>query len=161
MYLPAGAAWLKQRGAWKPNWTNLVDQYIASDVPSGCFGRREYSKDYIPTEEAAQRAHRGIWDGTFQYPADWRKAEKAKGSNSAEVQGLPRAIPPPDIAVPYIPPPSPPQAQGSPTAAAQPGSCGPTAPIKGNISAKGERIYHLPGRFVPHNCKQAHVCCMM
>ncbi|KAF5834922.1 high light-induced nuclease [Dunaliella salina] len=106
---------------------------------------REYSKDYIPTEEAAQRAHRGIWDGTFQYPADWRKAEKAKGSNSAEVQGLPRAIPPPDIAVPYIPPPSPPQAQGSPTAAAQPGSCGPTAPIKGNISAKGERIYHLPG----------------
>mmetsp|Transcript_29004 Transcript_29004/g.78103 ORF Transcript_29004/g.78103 Transcript_29004/m.78103 type:complete len:318 (-) Transcript_29004:488-1441(-) len=106
---------------------------------------REYSKDYIPTEEAAQRAHKGIWDGTFQYPADWRKAERAKGSNSAEVQGLPRAIPPPmDVAVPYIPPPFPPQAKGSPTAA-QPNPCGSATPIKGNISSKGERIYHVPG----------------
>ena len=35
---------------------------------------RRYSKAYIPQEEAAKIAHRGLWAGTFAMPWDWRRA---------------------------------------------------------------------------------------
>jgi len=86
-------------------WVTRVLHARAAHCP-----RREYSKAYIAAEDAAHAARKGIWDGTFQYPADWRKAERAKGSNSKEVQGLPRAFPAPmDMPAAYVPPPPPPQ----------------------------------------------------
>lgn len=37
---------------------------------------RSYSKIYVPAEEAAKAAGRGLWAGEFQMPGDWRKARK-------------------------------------------------------------------------------------
>ncbi len=34
---------------------------------------RRYSKAYIPAEEAARNARKGLWAGTFDAPWDWRK----------------------------------------------------------------------------------------
>lgn len=34
---------------------------------------RHYSKDYVPQEEAARAAKRGIWSGSFTPPADYRR----------------------------------------------------------------------------------------
>ena len=34
---------------------------------------RQYSKAFIPQEEDARRARRGIWQGSFQMPADYRR----------------------------------------------------------------------------------------
>jgi hypothetical protein len=73
---------------------------------------REYSKDYIAEEAAAQTARRGIWAGTFQMPWDWRAAQRT-GKNEA----------------------------GSASRPTLASGCR----IKGNISPKGDRIYHLPG----------------
>ena len=33
---------------------------------------RSYSKIYVPAEEAAKAAGRGLWAGEFQMPSDWR-----------------------------------------------------------------------------------------
>ena len=33
---------------------------------------RKYSLDYVPDEQAARAAHRGLWAGEFQNPADFR-----------------------------------------------------------------------------------------
>lgn len=76
---------------------------------------RRYSTDYAAAEDAAKTAGRGIWAGAFAAPGDWRKGERAMTMGLAAATG--------------------------PAAAAQPGAC----QIKGNISAKGEKIYHLPG----------------
>ncbi|KAL6757559.1 hypothetical protein V8C86DRAFT_2622388 [Haematococcus lacustris] len=163
---------------------------------------REYGKDYIPVEEGAKAAKKGVWAGAFQYPATWRKEAKSG------VQQPPLLVPPPSA--PAAPPPgvpqpiplTPPAAPGNdsfsfslaaaaaaaaatggvPLAAALPNLpslppglplplpnqgivlsapsaaspaaiipapplfCGPgVKPVKGNISGKGEKIYHLPG----------------
>jgi endonuclease YncB( thermonuclease family) len=34
---------------------------------------RQYSKDYIPQEEAARAAKRGIWSGSFTPPSEYRR----------------------------------------------------------------------------------------
>ncbi|MEW5312535.1 MAG: hypothetical protein WDW38_004164 [Sanguina aurantia] len=45
---------------------------------------RQYSNEYIPLEEAARAARKGIWQGSFQVPAEWRKQSKASpGSSTA------------------------------------------------------------------------------
>jgi endonuclease YncB( thermonuclease family) len=35
---------------------------------------RRYSKAYVPDEDAAREAGRGIWRGTFEAPWDWRRS---------------------------------------------------------------------------------------
>lgn len=70
---------------------------------------RQYSKAYVPDEEVAKAGRKGIWAGSFQSPAEYRRAKR---------EGVP--------------------ARASANVA---GECR----IKGNISSKGERIYHLPG----------------
>jgi endonuclease YncB( thermonuclease family) len=35
-----------------------------------------YSLDYVPDEDAARAAKRGIWAGTFQHPADFRRERR-------------------------------------------------------------------------------------
>lgn len=37
---------------------------------------RKYSTDYIPNEQVARKARRGIWRGSFEYPWNWREANR-------------------------------------------------------------------------------------
>lgn len=37
---------------------------------------RHYSTQYVPEEDQARKARRGIWSSEFENPADWRKANK-------------------------------------------------------------------------------------
>ena len=38
---------------------------------------RRYSRDYVSHEQAAESAERGIWQGEFIAPWDWRRGERA------------------------------------------------------------------------------------
>lgn len=78
---------------------------------------RQYGTDYVPQENEAKRAKRGIWAGTFTPPWDWRKGSREESTSTAS----------------------------APAAPAKPTAGGTDCRIKGNISAKGERIYHVPG----------------
>ncbi|KAB1069280.1 thermonuclease family protein [Methylobacterium planeticum] len=80
---------------------------------------RRYSQDYVQAEGEARTRKRGIWAGTFDPPSDWRRAKRAGGLETR-----------PEM--PKVPEPAP---------AAPPASC----KIKGNINAKGNKIYHEPG----------------
>ena len=83
---------------------------------------RQYSKDYVPDEDAARAAKVGIWASQFEAPWDWRK-HKGKGQAASYVD---------------IP------ARKSDTAPVNTSTRGVCA-IKGNINGKGEKIYHVPG----------------
>ena len=72
---------------------------------------RRYSTAYVAQEEAAKAAKRGIWQGAFTPPWDWRRGDRI-GPEGETVKAEHKA-----------------------------GACD----IKGNISRKGDRIYHLPG----------------
>lgn len=72
---------------------------------------------YAPQEARARNAKLGIWQGEFQKPWEWRAA--SGGETTAT-----EAAPSPSVSLL--------------------GSTG--CKIKGNISSKGERIYHLPGQ---------------
>ncbi len=67
---------------------------------------RQYSADYIRQEVTASASKRGIWQGDFVAPWDWRRGKRLEA-----------------------------------TEAQPPATC----LIKGNISRRGERIYHIPG----------------
>lgn len=72
---------------------------------------------YAPQEARARTAKLGVWRGEFQKPWEWRAA--SGGETTAT-----EAAPSPSVSLL--------------------GSTG--CKIKGNISSKGERIYHLPGQ---------------
>lgn len=77
-----------------------------------------YSNGGFATQQMeAQKARRGIWQGEFQKPWEWRAAQRVAPSAPAAAQ--------------------------SPSFTFL-GASG--CNIKGNISAKGERIYHVPGQ---------------
>ncbi|WP_342633933.1 thermonuclease family protein [Microvirga calopogonii] len=78
---------------------------------------RQYSTEYVPQEDAARKAKRGLWAGSFTPPWDWRRGER----------GPSKAEPAPQVS------------------SSRPQSTSSDCRIKGNISAKGEKIYHLPG----------------
>ncbi len=79
---------------------------------------RQYSTAYVMEEAAAQAARRGLWQGTFVLPWDYRAGERlAREGRATSVD-----------------------ASTSVEAAGASGSC----LIKGNISESGH-IYHLPG----------------
>lgn len=67
----------------------------------------------------AEAAKVGIWSGSFMLPWNWR-AQQAKQTASEQSAGQPTTI----------------QPSRQKSAACQ---------IKGNVSSKGERIYHVPG----------------
>jgi len=46
---------------------------------------RRYSKEYVEAENAARTARRGIWDGEFQLPWEWRRAERSKSTDPVAV----------------------------------------------------------------------------
>jgi endonuclease YncB( thermonuclease family) len=80
---------------------------------------QRYSHDYVPAEANARASKRGLWAGTFDPPSDWRRAKRAGGVETRPEMGKP------------------------PVAAAAPAQA--ACAIKGNISRKGDKIYHLPG----------------
>ena len=83
---------------------------------------RRYSNDYVDEENEARSAKRGLWASEFARPWDWRRENREE----SPPQSLsPRAAP---------------NSGGSP---AQPPKAG--CLIKGNISQRGDRIYHVPG----------------
>ncbi|MHC2089494.1 thermonuclease family protein [Methylobacterium sp. CM6244] len=86
---------------------------------------RRYSEDYVPAEDTAKAGKLGIWAGSFTAPGDWRKGERAMTMGFAAPGG-------PDGPRPSPAPPKP---------AIQAGGC----VIKGNISQKGEKVFHVPG----------------
>jgi endonuclease YncB( thermonuclease family) len=43
---------------------------------------RRYSRDYVPEEQAARRHDRGIWNGEFVPPWDWRRGERVRSSGA-------------------------------------------------------------------------------
>jgi len=77
---------------------------------------RSYSQDYVRHEADARQAKRGVWAGAFDYPWDWRRGNRQHDAKPAPAK--------PSTAVQTV------------TA----GNC----QIKGNITAKGEKVYHTP-----------------
>ena len=78
-----------------------------------------YSKGaFAALEASARQAQRGVWQGEFQKPWDWRAAQRDHTAPSEAIQS-------PSFAI-----------------VGQSASCN----VKGNISRKGERIYHVPGQ---------------
>jgi endonuclease YncB( thermonuclease family) len=75
---------------------------------------RRYGNDYVDEEDQARAARRGVWAGEFTRPEDYRRDEQ-RGTSARQGDG---------------------GAQSSPRC----DGCY----IKGNISADGERIYHVP-----------------
>jgi hypothetical protein len=86
-----------------------------------------YSKEYVPDEEAARAAGRGLWSGAFIAPWDWRHRNRQTvvlGATSVPVSAQTELLAPA-------------------SAAAAPS---PQCIIKGNVNRKGERIYFRPGQ---------------
>lgn len=81
---------------------------------------RQYSTAYVRLEDEAKAAKRGIWAGPFTPPWDWRKGKRDG-----------------DVARPTAAPAAPVAKPATSTAAG--------CLIKGNISRKGDQIYHVPG----------------
>ena len=88
----------------------MVDQGLA-------VAYREFSDKYVPNENRAKAAKRGLWAGTFEMPWDYRKRMR---------NGLPSPLAGPSGECP----PPPPDDFG--------------CDIKGNIGKSG-KIYHVPG----------------
>jgi len=72
---------------------------------------------YAAQQRAAQEEGTGLWAGTFQLPWEWRAARRSRQEMPARDMPLLNAP------------------QGA-----------DTCRIKGNINARGERIYHMPGQ---------------
>ncbi|KQT53644.1 nuclease [Methylobacterium sp. Leaf456] len=89
---------------------------------------RQYSTAYVNQEDAAKTAKRGVWAGQFTPPWDWRKGKRTQEMGVAAPGGPDGPIP-----IPILKPAAP--------ASSAAGGCA----IKGNISRKGDRIYHVPG----------------
>lgn len=91
----------------------------------------KYSSEYRRAEEDAKVRQRGLWQGAFIAPWDWRHR-----NDKTVILG---ALTVPTSAQSLLLP--------------RPASAGAPSPeciIKGNVNAKGERIYHMPGqRFYP------------
>ena len=85
---------------------------------------RRYSIDYVEAETTAKATKRGIWAGSFTTPSEWRRGDRETSMGFAAHGG-------PDGPIPAPSTPAEPAAR----------SCS----IKGNISRKGERVYHVPG----------------
>ncbi len=82
---------------------------------------RRYSLDYVDQEADAQAVRRGIWAGEFVPPWEWRRGKRLETT-------APEACTACDLRHKRL-------FERSEKCA-----------IKGNINAKGERIYHTPGQ---------------
>jgi hypothetical protein len=91
---------------------------------------REFSQAYVPDEDAAAKAKKGIWQGSFQEPKEWRKEAKLGTEGGAPTQPV----------TPFA---------TSAVAATKLADHRPGCDIKGNIGSTGDRIYHVP-KVYPH-----------
>lgn len=114
---------------------------------------RKITSQYIPAENAAKKQKEGIWQGDFEPPAKWRYDRRvAEGDGSGEVGSGPlsSSVSFKGAAAAAAPASTVAGKGGKSTgAAAKPSSSSSFdnpkgCRIKGNISAKGEKIYHLP-----------------
>jgi endonuclease YncB( thermonuclease family) len=104
---------------------------------------RRYSKAYVGLEEEAQAAQRGIWAGSFEVPDAWRREHpragaKGRGGNSPSSSSTSDMAIATDADVGA-------DVGGAVAAASAPHATLSPCLIKGNISAKGAKIYHVPG----------------
>ncbi|MBO1021638.1 thermonuclease family protein [Methylobacterium sp. SD274] len=119
------------RGADKYGRTVAVCRKGAEDLSSWLVAQghaiayRRYSKDYVPAESTAKAGKLGMWAGSFAAPGDWRKGERAMTMGFAAPGGPDGLIPSPTPTQPAL----------------KAGGCA----IKGNISRKGEKVFHVPG----------------
>jgi hypothetical protein len=86
-----------------------------------------YSQVDAPDEAAARVNQRGLWQGAFVAPWDWRH----RGPNTVILGGL--SVPVTARAELLAP-------------ASSAGAPDPGCTIKGNVNRNGEHIYHLPGQ---------------
>lgn len=98
---------------------------------------RQYGKDYIALEDAAHQAHKGMWQGSFEMPADWRKDQKIDKLLAQRGRSLQPQDAAGNAALPQI-------ASSTSASSSQDGPAN-GCKIKGNINSKGEKIYHVPG----------------
>jgi hypothetical protein len=95
-------------------------------VESGwALAYRHYSTDFVPAEDRARLAGRGIWQGTFEKPWVWRHQGAARAAQERGARHDAARV-----------------GNAREDAAPAQGQCR----IKGNINARGDRIYHLPGQ---------------
>jgi len=59
-------------------WANGVHLNAAMVEAGWALAFRRFSDEYVPQEDAAREARRGIWVGEFQTPWDFRRAKAAK-----------------------------------------------------------------------------------
>ncbi len=102
-----------------------INAAMASDGWALAF--RRYSNIYVDQEHEARRRQSGLWSGAFIAPWDWRNRDQ-----QTEILGA--LTVPLDAQKKLIPQPF---KSASPNTGCQ---------IKGNISSKGVRIYHMPGQ---------------
>ena len=87
----------------------------------------KYSSVYIGAEEDARTHQRGLWQGAFIAPWDWRHRNNKTvilGAYSVPINAQSMLLP----------------------RSATEGAPSPDCIIKGNISRNGERIYHMPSQ---------------
>ena len=80
---------------------------------------RQFSEDYVAQEDKAQKDSLGMWQGAFVAPWDWRRGDRLVIRSAAPIT-------------------KPGKRRANENAATQ-------CLIKGKISSRGERIYHVPG----------------
>ena len=117
--------------AYMPMLWHSIDNSMALPAPNG----------------AARKCLQGIWSGSFEYPADWRKDQKRgtqqrflTADGSAPDAGMQqKLLPAPSGSSKALP------AVSSNSSSQKDLPEDSRCQIKGNINAKGSKIYHVPG----------------
>lgn len=108
---------------------------------------RKITPLYVPAEDAARRGKVGIWAGDFTPPAKWRYERRvAEGGDGSGEVGPSSSFSPSSSSKGFAAPAAAASSNNGNKAAAAPSKSATTTGcrIKGNISAKGEKIYHVP-----------------
>jgi endonuclease YncB( thermonuclease family) len=98
-----------------------------------------YGDDYAPAEATARTSRLGLWRSPSEAPWDHRAAARQPGSDPRldPLAGAPAAPSPrPSATDPRLDP-----LAGVAAGTTPPGDCR----IKGNVSSRGARLYHMPG----------------
>jgi endonuclease YncB( thermonuclease family) len=57
-------------------WPGSVDLNAWILAQGWAIAYRYFSKQYVPQEDEARKARRGIWAGSFEEPCQWRKSQR-------------------------------------------------------------------------------------
>lgn len=133
------------RHVWTSDGTNVARELIQLGLAKEFNSARAYfgQASYQASEKAASADKLGVWSGTCD-------VAPPTGSNQPATQAAP--LMPQKTAAPSKPAPPATKTTAPKTTAPKPAAPMTTAPstsgckIKGNISSKGEKIYHMPGQ---------------